>query len=191
MIGKASLVAGRQAPLRRAYLEDPERAISVKWAATNAGAGADAFHSVVEIGKGYGVSQRIGIDHMVGGDHDLPNPADLLCAALAACEDSAIRMIADLLGVAILDLRVEVTGDVDVRGALAIDRSVKVGFRSMNCHVHLRVPQSTEQPRLTALRKQAEASCVTLDTLRSGVPVSVDFAVEIADERSASLSSAS
>ena len=189
MIAKASLVAGRQAPLRRAYLEDPQSARTVKWAATKAGAGADAFHSVVEIGKGYGVSQRIGIDHMVGGDHDLPNPADLLCAALAACEDSAVRMIADFLGVEILDLRVEVTGEVDVRGALAIDRSVKVGFRSMNCHVHLRVPQSTEQPRLAALRKQAEASCVNLDTLRSGVPVAVDFAIEMADERSSALSS--
>jgi hypothetical protein len=88
---KASLVAGRQAPLRRAYLEDPQRAVSVKWAATKAGAGADAFHSVVEIGKGYGVSQRLGLDRLVGGDHDLPNPADLLCAALAACEDSAVR----------------------------------------------------------------------------------------------------
>ena len=189
MIAKASLVAGRQAPLRRAYLEDPERALSVKWAATKAGAGADAVHSVVEIGKGYGVSQRIGIDRKVGGDHDLPNPADLLCAALAACEDSAVRMIADFLGVAILDLRVEVTGEVDVRGALAIDRSVKVGFRSMNCHVHLRVPQSTEQPRLAALRNQSEASCVNLDTLRSGVPVAVDFAVEIAGEMSSSSSS--
>jgi hypothetical protein len=51
------------------------------------------------------------------------------------------------------------------------------------------VPQSTERPRLAALRKQSEASCVNLDTLRSGVPVAVDFAVEIADERSSSLSS--
>lgn len=179
-MAKASLVAGRQAPLRRAYREDPERARSVKWAATASGPGADAVHSVVEIGKGYGVSQRLGIDHLVGGDHDLPNPADLLCAALAACEDSAVRMIADLLGIEILDLRVEVTGEVDVRGALAIDREVKVGFQSMNCRVHLRVPQSTEPLRLAALRKQAEASCVNLDTLRSGVPVDVDFAVEVA-----------
>ncbi len=67
MITKASLVAGRQAPLRRTYLDDPQHALSVKWAATKSGAGADAFHSVVEIGKGYGVSQRLGIDHMVGG----------------------------------------------------------------------------------------------------------------------------
>ena len=100
-----------------------------------------------------------------------------------------MRMIADLLGVQILDLRVEVTGNVDVRGALAIDRSIKVGFHSMNCSVRLRVPQSTEPPRLAALRKQSEASCVNLDTLRSGVPVAIDFAVEIADERASSSSS--
>ena len=142
---------------------------------------------MVEIGKGYGISQRLGIDRLVGGDHDLPNPADLLCAALAACEDSAIRMIADLLGVQILDLRVEVTGDVDVRGTLAIDRAVTVV--SMRTVVRLRVPRSTEQPRLAALRKQSEASCVTLDTLRSGVPVAVDFAVDIADEAVSSPSS--
>jgi len=181
MIAKASLVADRQAPLRRAYLADAERALSTKWAATTADAAADVFHSVVEIGKGYGVSQRLGIDRLIGGEHDLPNPADLLCAALAACEDSAVRMIADLLGIRILDLRVEVTGDVDVRGTLAIDRSVKVGFRSMDCHVHLKVPHGTRAPRLAALRKQAEASCVNLDTLRTGVPVSTDFAIEIAD----------
>jgi uncharacterized OsmC-like protein len=179
MIAKTSLVADRQGPLRRAYLEDPTRALSTKWAATKSDAGSDAFHSAVDIGKGYGVSQRLGIDRTVGGDHDLPNPADLLCAALAACEDSAVRMIADLLGIRILDLRVEVTGDVDVRGTLAIDRSVKVGFRSMDCRVHLRVPQDTAPARLAALRKQAEASCVNLDTLRSGVPIALDFAVEM------------
>jgi|SRR5579883_37490 len=182
MVAKASLVADRQAPLRRAYLEDPKLALSMKSAATRAGVDTDAFHSIVEVGKGYGVSQRLGIDHMVGGYHDLPNPADLLCAALAACEDSAVRMIADLLGVRILDLRVEVTGEVDVRGALAIDRSVRVGFRSMNCSVQLCVPQNTEPQRLAALRKHSEASCVNLDTLRSGVPVAIDFAVQIAEE---------
>jgi hypothetical protein len=130
---KLSLVAERQAPLRRTYVEDPAEAHTVKWAATSNGDGADLFHSVVHIGEGYGVSQRLGIDHAVGGDHDLPSPGDLLCAALATCEDATVRMIADILAVTILDLRVEVAGDVDVRGCLSTDRSVKVGFCSMEC----------------------------------------------------------
>jgi uncharacterized OsmC-like protein len=172
-----SMVAERQAPLRRAYGEDPQRARTVKWAETANTAETDALHSVVQIGKGYGVSQRTGIDRAIGGDHDLPNPGDLLCAALAVCKDGTIRMIADLLGIPILELRVEVTGDVDVRGCLAIDHSVKVGFRTMTCSVHLRVPSGTDPKRVALLRKQAEQSCVNLDTLRSGVPVELAFAV--------------
>jgi uncharacterized OsmC-like protein len=180
MTRKSSLVAERQAPLRPAYVEHPERATTVKWAATETSTETDAVHSVVHIGRGYGVSQRTGIDRAIGGDHDLPNPGDLLCAALAACEDGTIRMIADLLHIPILDLQVEVTGDVDVRGCLAIDRAVKVGFRSMTCRVHLRVPSDIDPNRIATLRKQAELSCVNLDTLRSGVPADLVFNVESA-----------
>jgi uncharacterized OsmC-like protein len=167
----------RQAPLRRAYSEDPQGARSVKWAETAKTAETDAFHSVVQIGKGYGISQRTGIDRTIGGDHDLPNPGDLLCGALAACQDGAIRMVADLLGVPLLELRVEVIGEVDVRGCLAADRSVRVGFRTMSCRVHLRLPPETDPKRVALLRKQAEQSCVNLDTLRSGVPVELAFNV--------------
>jgi len=181
MTSKAFVVTERQAPLRRAYAEDPGGAHIVKWAATSNSVGADALHSIVHIGKGYGVSQRLGIDRAVGGDHDLPNPGDLLCAALAVCEDATVRMIADILGVPILDLSVEVTADMDVRGCLSVDRSVKVGFRSMTCHVHLRVPSGTEPQHLAALKAQAERSCVNLDTLRSGIPVELDFDLAMAD----------
>jgi hypothetical protein len=87
-------------------------------------------------------------------------------------------MIADLLGIPILDLQVEVTGDVDVRGCLAINRAVKAGFRSMTCRVQLRVPPDIDPRRLAMLQKQTEQSCVNLDTLRSGVPVNLVFNVE-------------
>ena len=178
MAEKTSLVGERQAPLRRAYVKEPERAVTVKWAASATTTETDALHSVVHIGKGYGVSQRTGIDHAIGGDHDLPNPGDLICAALAACEDGTVRMVADLLGIPILDLKVEVTGEVDVRGCLAMDRAVKVGFRSMSCRVHARIPADVEPRRIALLQKQSEQSCVNLDTLRSGVPVEFAFNVE-------------
>ena len=120
MTRKSSLVAERQAPLRREYVEDPERATTVKWAATETSAETDALHSVVHIGRGYGVSQ------------------------------------------------------------LAIDRAVKVGFRSMTCRVHLRVPSDIDPHRIATLRKQAEHSCVNLDTLRSGVAADLVFTIESA-----------
>jgi uncharacterized OsmC-like protein len=180
MSQKTFLIRERQGTLRRAYVEDPARARTVKWAGTANSAETDALHSIVHIGTGYGVSQRTGIDHAVGGDHDLPNPGDLLCAALAACEDGTIRMIADLLGIPILDLRVEVAGEVDVRGCLSIDSSVRVGFQTMTCRVQLRVPPGVDSNRLSKLQKQAERSCVNLDTLRLGVPVDLAFFIESA-----------
>jgi uncharacterized OsmC-like protein len=178
MTQKVSLILERQAPLRQAYGEDPKRAQTEKWASTTMTADTDTLHSLVHIGKGFGVSQRTGIDRAIGGDHDLPNPGDLLCAALAACEDGTIRILADLLGIPILDLRVEVTGDVDVRGSLGIDRSVRTGFRSMACRVQLRVPPEVDAQRLAMLKKHAERSCVNLETLRSGVPVELAFDIE-------------
>jgi hypothetical protein len=39
MFQKPSLVAERQAPLRRTYVEDPAKAHTVKWAATTGGGG--------------------------------------------------------------------------------------------------------------------------------------------------------
>ena len=182
MTRTGSLVAARQASLRATYLSDPDQARIRKWAATSTTLETDALHSVVHIGEGYGVSQRLGIDRAVGGDHDLPNPGDLLCAALAACADATVRMVADLLGVPILDLRVEVTGEMDVRGCLAIVPSVKVGFRSMQCLVKLCVPSGVDPQRLAALKQAAERSCVNLDTLRSGVAVELGFHVEEGNE---------
>jgi len=178
LISRNSMVAERQSSLRTAYAAKPERARTVKWAATRNGEGVDAIHSVVEVGKGFGISHRYGIDAAVGGDHDLPNPGDALCSALAVCADSTVRMVADVLGVPILDLRVEVQGEVDVRGCLAMGRDLKVGFRSMSCRIDLRVPPGTDPQRIAALRAQGERSCVNLDTLRSGVPVEVAFEVQ-------------
>ena len=62
----------------------------------------------------------VGVHRAVGGLHDAPTPGDMQCAALAACQDSAVRMVANRLGAEILSL--------EVRGALGIDAEVPVGF---------------------------------------------------------------
>lgn len=168
-----SMVASRQAPLRRAYVRDPEQAVTVKCARTVEGSGTDPFHGSV-VWEGYPeLSCAYGIDAKVGGFDDLPNPGHILCAALAACLDSTIRMIADHLGVGIERLDVQVTGDVDVRGCLAMNHTVRPGFRQMHCDVRLEL-QADADARLSArVVKQAEQLCVTLDTLRNGVPIAI------------------
>ena len=168
-----SLVRDRQAPLRAAYTDRPEEAITSKSARTSASrvSAADPFHGEVEIGRGYGMSLRFGLDRSVGGLHDAPNPGDILCAALAACQDGTIRMVANLLGVELEDLTVEVTGQLDVRGALAVDPDVRVGFEALDCRVRLRPGAGTEPAAVERLVAAAERFCVNVDTLRSGVVV--------------------
>jgi uncharacterized OsmC-like protein len=166
----------RHASLRSLYRATPTRALSRKVARTSASdvPATDPFHGEVEVGRGYGSSLRFGLDRAVGGLHDLPNPGDLLCAALAACEDGTIRMIADLMGVTLEDLEVEVEGELDVRGTLGVDPDVRVGFEALTCRVGLRAAPGTDRRAVARLVAAAERHCVNLDSLRRGVDVEVE-----------------
>lgn len=172
-----SQLADRQDPLRPIYREDPTKALSYKEVRTLYAGDTDAVHGRV-VPTGFPeVAWDYGIDDKVGGFDDLPNPGHMLCAALAACMDSTVRMIADRLGVRIERLEVEVNGDADVRGCLAISRSVRPGFRQMKCKLTLVLDPSVDPQAGAMLVAQAEKLCVTLDTLRNGTPITVDFAV--------------
>lgn len=168
---QASTVLQRQAPLRSAYREHPEQAIVHKRAATTAAPDGDPLHGAVVPGEGYGVSWRFGVDRAVGGLHDAPNPAEMLCAALAACADATLRMCADALGVTLEQLDVEVTGQVDVRGSMAIDAAAPIGFRALLCRVRIGVATGTRPELVERLLAQGERSCINLATLREGVAV--------------------
>ena len=183
-MNRGSAVAKRHAPLRELYQESPREAMVSKWAKTSTAnvPPSDPFHGEVEVGRGYGAFLRFGLDRQVGGLHDLPNPGDILCAALAACADGTVRMIADLLGVTLEEVEAEVTGEVDVRGALAVDPDVRVGFEALSCHVRLR-PASDANPRMVArLADAAERFCINLDTLRGGVSIEVSADLGVEDE---------
>jgi uncharacterized OsmC-like protein len=168
-----SAVAARQAPLRVAYAKNPQRALTRKTARTSATriSANDPFHGEVEIGEGFDVSLVFGLDRHVGGLNDAPNPGDLLCAALAACQDGAIRMVANLLGVELTALEVEVSGELDVRGCLGVDADVRVGFDALTCGVRLAAAEGTDRRRLDLLIDAAERCCVNLDSLRGGLDV--------------------
>src|SRR3972149_1890052 len=141
-----SVVASRQAPLRQTYAEDNEEAITCKRVRTVETSNTDVWHGTVAAVDYPDVAWQYGIDAQVGGYDDLPNPGHVLCAALAACMDSTVRMIADHLGVGIEHLEVEVAGDVDVRGCMAIDSSVRAGFRHLQCEIRLRPDPTANEP---------------------------------------------
>jgi uncharacterized OsmC-like protein len=172
-------VGVRQEALRALYAEHPEAATIRKRVRTGPGGDGDPFHSTIvpdnlaHPGRPYGVEWRCGPDEAVGGLHDAPNPGELICGALAGCFDGTVRMIAALLGVELEQLEVEASASMDVRGALAIDPEIRVGLQAMQLHVRLRPAASTPAHLTDALARAAERYCITLDTLRAGLPVEV------------------
>jgi uncharacterized OsmC-like protein len=186
----SSSLAARHGLLRRRYELRPESAIVVKRVHTGPADGRDLLHgavvpeNMVDPADPYGVTWGYGIDQAVGGLHDAPNPAELLCAALAACADGTVRMIAALQRVELEELEVQVSGLVDVRGTLGLDLDVPVGFQALTMAVRLRAAPDTPPGRIDRLTAAAERACVVLDTLRTGVEVGVTF--DTAPRKSAS-----
>jgi uncharacterized OsmC-like protein len=167
------MVTRRQEPLRRRYRESPDQA-RIEDHARAANIGRDPFHGAVVAGD-RGLALDFGIHRSIGGDHDLQNPGDMLCAALAACLDSTLRMIAVRMGISLETLVVEVGAFADVRGCLMIDRQVRVGFQRIDVDVLIEAEEGTDPAQISKLTSVAERCCVVLQTLRSDTAVATRF----------------
>jgi len=170
----SGIVAQRQGPLHARYRTIPADAWITDGARTVNACGEDPFHGNVVPANGSDALLRFGIHRAVGGFHDYPNPGDLLSAALAACFDSTLRMVADHLGIRLKSLNVEVTAECDVRGCLQVDAAVPVGFQRMRCRVRLEPRDETDENKTRMLVAVAENCCVVLQTLRNGVTVETE-----------------
>lgn len=165
----------RQAPLLRRYASDPDAAWIVDGARTSSENVASHMPIYTEVTAGIGIpaTLSIGVHKAVGGNSDHPNPGEILSAALAACLDTTIRIVANHLGVRLTRLSVNVDARVDVRGTLRADRKVPVGFQHIDVTVDIETGDNTSPNELAILLKAAEKSCVVLQTLRQPPPVNL------------------
>jgi uncharacterized OsmC-like protein len=168
-------VQQRQGPLRERYRHDPAEAWINDGARTINACDEDPFHGNVVPANGADAPLRFGVHRAVGGFHDFPNPGDLLSAALAACFDSTLRIVADHLGIRLKSLNVEVAAECDVRGCLQVDPAVPVGFQRMRCRVRLQPRDEIDENKTRMLVTVAENCCVVLQTLRNGVTVQAEI----------------
>jgi len=132
----------------------------------------DPFRTTVSISDEFQVPFKVGIHRAVGGDHDHPNSGDLLCATLAVCFESTIRMISNRLNIELSETRVKASAQVDVRGTLMLDKSVPVGFQSMQLDVVV-VSKSTDLRMMNMLLRAVEQSCIIYQTLKKCMPVTI------------------
>ena len=107
---------------------------------------------------------------LVGEDH-APTPAEHLLHALGACLMSGLANIAAVRGIDLEGVTAFVEGDIDLRGILGLDASVRNGFSGIT--VTFDVAGDADADELARLVDQAVKRSAVYDVITNGVPVSV------------------
>jgi uncharacterized OsmC-like protein len=79
------------------------------------------------------------------GTNTAPNPQELLMAAVNACMTVGYVAQAAIRGIALDECRIEMEGELDLRGFLGLDESVAPGYRRINYSVTLEGDGTSEQ----------------------------------------------
>ena len=171
-------VRSRQAPIRERLLENPDGAVEVLKVHSGQSDLTDPLHVVVSLDSQPDVRLRSGAHAAVGGDGDVPCSGDLLLAALAACQETTLRMVAANMGIDLEVLEVSVEADWDPRGTLAMGKEFPVGITAIRAHTRVVVRGDEREERAQRLLRSAERYCVILQTLQAGVSVESTLALE-------------
>src|ERR1700724_4046783 len=166
-----------QSPIRQRYKDDPQ-APQIKLRVRSAQADlSDPLHCVAMPVSTPDISWRSGAHPAVGGTGDVPCSGDLLLGALAACQETTIRMVAANMGIELASLEVEIEADWDARGTLAMG-DYPIGLTGTRIKARDNVPADVKGERPERLLRSAEKYCVVLNTLRNGVPVASTFSLD-------------
>jgi uncharacterized OsmC-like protein len=166
-----------QTPIRQRYKDDP-LAAQIRLRVRSAQADlSDPLHCTAVGVSTPEISWRSGAHPAVGGTGDVPCSGDLLLGALAACQETTIRMVAANMGIELASLEVEIEADWDARGTLAMG-DYPIGLTAIRCVTRVTVPEDVKGERAERLLRSAEKYCVVLNTLRGGVPVESTFSLD-------------
>jgi len=150
-----------QRPLKERYRADGSTAKITLVARGGQGEATGPVACSVDIGRAlYQAQAHAG----VGGPGTAACSGDLLLGALAACAQITCQMVATAMGVPVREIKVEVEGDLDLRGTLGIARDVPVGFESIRTRFEIDAPEATPE-QIQALREKTEQYCVVMKTL--------------------------
>jgi uncharacterized OsmC-like protein len=121
----------------------------------------------VKVGSGH----RLTVDEpaALGGADKAANPVEYALASLGSCQAITYRVWAAQLGVKLDNVKVDIEGDIDLRGFFGIDEQVRAGFNAVRIRVTLGGPET--EARYQELAAAVDAHCPVLDLFRNPVPV--------------------
>ena len=170
-------VKSLQSPIRARYEADPLSAPVTLRVASRSSDLSDPLHCSVGPSVLPDQTLQSGAHPAVGGTGDVPCSGDLLLAALAACQETTLRMVAANANIELERLEVAVEGDWDPRGTLGM-RGFPIGLTAIRCKTTAVIKGEGRPDRADRLIRSAERYCVVLNTLQAGVPVESEFEIE-------------
>lgn len=105
----------------------------------------------------------------LGGENVGANPVEHLLAALASCQVITVKVWAAKLGLTVDDVKVELSGPIDLRGFFGVDAGVRAGFGQVEVTTRILGPEPAGA--YDELIRKVEQHCPVLDNLTAGVPV--------------------
>jgi uncharacterized OsmC-like protein len=99
------------------------------------------------------------------------NPVEHLLHALAACMTTSIVYHAAARGIHIEGIESSFEGDIDLRGFLGLDESVRNGFQGIQANFKIKADVPDDQ--LHEIGQLAPGRSAIFDSLTNGVPISV------------------
>lgn len=105
----------------------------------------------------------------LGGGDLAANPVELALSALGSCQAITYRVWADKLGIDLEGVRVDVEGDLDLRGFFGFTDGVRPGYHDVRITVTLTGPESDET--YARLTEQVDSHCPVLDIFTAPVAV--------------------
>lgn len=103
------------------------------------------------------------------GANTAPNPQELLLAALNACLTVGLVANAAARGIRIERLEIHAQGELDLRGFLGLDSSIKPGYEELHYTVHIKSNASADQ--IQSLHEHVMATSPNFSNLASAMRV--------------------
>jgi uncharacterized OsmC-like protein len=108
----------------------------------------------------------------LGGTDSAPNPVEQLLGSLCNCLAVGYAANASVAGIALRDLRIELSGDVDLRAFLGL-RDGHAGFDGIR--VSVRIESDASEEALEALHAKVIGSSPVGHTLSRAIPLEFDL----------------
>jgi uncharacterized OsmC-like protein len=110
---------------------------------------------------------------LLGGVDSAPTPVETLMAALAGCVTSGIAANAALFGVPLDGIDIDMEADIDVRGVLGHDKSVRSGISDIRYTVTIH--SSAPEDKVRRCKETIDRKSPVRDTLANPVKVTSDL----------------